>query len=407
MNRRLWSASSRYVLAALPMLPALAINVDWSGKTSAAWVLAAVAGIILAPVIIEASRHARSWYVGIFLMFVGVFGMYVNGLVAMKTASITSEDEKTRRKNENIRAEQASSQSSQTSQRRSELVKLAGEEPPEVYEQQLNQAIAANPGRWRSTVECNPLKTTLPESVTFCAGISAVKLKLQAAKDIKAIDNGPQVTGQATTSEDPFADNFPAFAAGFGVHVDKANATPHLNGSRSIWLELMDGVGPMAILLLWDVATGAARALAPGRKPPRPAPNPYPRSMLAELRERLAGRPMPPPAPPAEMSAPPPPPVDKRALRAKQAAERAADLQRRHDIFVADELETFNGVSMASGEPWRMWKARCAARREDAGDRRSFSLRLGKNFSHDPNSGRPRFLNVRAKPKAAQLTLVR
>jgi hypothetical protein len=54
-----------------------------------------------------------------------------------------------------------------------------------------------------------------------------------------------------------------------------------------------------------------------------------------------------------------------------------------------------------------MWKARCAARREDAVDRRSFSRWLGKNFTHDPNNGRPRFLNVRAKPKAAQLTLVR
>ena len=81
---------AKYILAALPMVPALAINIDWSGKTAPAWVLAAVFGIILAPVIIEASRHARPWYVGIFLLVVGVFGMYVNGLVAMKTASITN-----------------------------------------------------------------------------------------------------------------------------------------------------------------------------------------------------------------------------------------------------------------------------------------------------------------------------
>jgi hypothetical protein len=73
--------------------------------------------------------------------------------------------------------------------------------------------------------------------------------------------------------------------------------------------------------------------------------------------------------------------ADKRALHAQLAAERNADLQRRHDVFDADELETFNGVSMATDEPWRMWRARCAARREEAGDRRSFSLRLAARGS--------------------------
>ena len=40
------------------------------------------------------------------------------------------------------------------------------------------------------------------------------------------------------------------------------------------------------------------------------------------------------------------------------------------------------------------------------GDQRSFSLRLSKNFTHDQNNGRPRFLNVRAKTGKPNLRVV-
>lgn len=195
----------------------------------------------------------------------------------------------------------------------------------------------------------------------------------------------------AGPAEDPFADSFPVFAGGFGIKIDKAAATPHLNGVRSISLELLAAVGPMSILVLLSMMLEKIDRLPARVAPTMPRASPTAPTVAA---------------PPATTE-PPAPVLDPRELRRQQKEEKAADLQRRHDLFVADELETYSGVSMPTDEPWQMWRARRAARREDAGDQRSFSQRLRANFTHDPNNGRPRFLNVRAKVKATKLTVVR
>jgi hypothetical protein len=140
----------------------------------------------------------------------------------------------------------------------------------------------------------------------------------------------------------------------------------------------------------------------------------------------LAGRPTTPPKPPRQTGVPrganfrsrPLPTLGHRwtpgagprkSLRRKLKVvwSPPEDFQRRHDIFVADELEDANGCFMPTNQPWNMWQAHCAARREMAGSQCAFSRQLAKNFTHDHNHGRPRFLNVRAKQKAPKLSVVR
>lgn len=95
------------------------------------------------------------------------------------------------------------------------------------------------------------------------------------------------------------------------------------------------------------------------------------------------------------------------AQREQQRAARATGLQRRRDIFVADELEDAIGGSwMPTRDPWAMWQKRCAARGKDPGGQRSLTQRLAKNFTHDPKHGRPRLLNVRAKTGKHALRVV-
>jgi hypothetical protein len=76
--------------------------------------------------------------------------------------------------------------------------------------------------------------------------------KGKAAEEREKLD--ATVTGaapiEAPPAEDPFADSFPVFASGFGIKIDKAAATPHLNGVRSISLELLAALGPMSIFVL-------------------------------------------------------------------------------------------------------------------------------------------------------------
>jgi hypothetical protein len=95
------------------------------------------------------------------------------------------------------------------------------------------------------------------------------------------------------------------------------------------------------------------------------------------------------------------------SIRSPSKVDRDADLRRRRSAFIAEELEQFPGVFMMTAEPWAMWQKRCAMRGDEYGDQRSFSQHLREHFDHDPNNGRPRFLNVRAKQKAPKLSVVR
>ena len=45
-----------YILAALPMVPAMAVNVDWGGAAPIGWKAAAVAGIVLAALLLTRAR---------------------------------------------------------------------------------------------------------------------------------------------------------------------------------------------------------------------------------------------------------------------------------------------------------------------------------------------------------------
>jgi predicted secreted protein len=383
IKRRGFAILAKIILACAPMVPAIIINVDWSGRTPVGWMLASVAGIVLAACFIEGFRIAPKLEMRLFLLVCGLFGCYVNMLVAMKNASTASEDDRNARQTRILAANQASSQSSQSSQRRSALVVIAGETPSVTYAAQIQEAINRDIRKWESTAHCTDV--TAKASGTYCAEIASLEGKKSAAEEREKIDAAPTPIVEAPPSEDPFADRFPEFAAGFGIAIKRENATAHLNGVRSMWLEIMAAVGPMVILLICDII-GAGISLLPKLEPRQP-------KAKAETPILIQT-----PAIPIIVN-----PKDERA---KGAAERAADLQRRHEAFVADEMEVYSGVSMRSAEPWQMWKRRCTMRGEDAGDQRSFSQRLAKNFQHDHNHGRPRFLNVRAKQRAPAVRLV-
>jgi hypothetical protein len=201
-------------------------------------------------------------------------------------------------------------------------------------------------------------------STRFFSSVSAIWMIIRLISG-NVLDAEPAPILEAAPSEDPFADNFSAFAGVFGIEVRKEKVTPLLNGGRAFWLELMAALGPMAIRILLEKTEP--------RIPRRQAPEP-------ETAE---------------------PELDN-ALRRK---EQGDEQRRLHDIFVADNLETHNGAFMMTSEPWKLWQAFCWARGEHPGNQRSFTQRLGKNFRYDRNNNRPRFLHVRAKQKTPAVRL--
>lgn len=360
---------AKFILAPLPLIPAIVINIDWSGKTPLGWVLAAIAGIIIAAVFFEASRKVE-WHTVMPLVAAAFVGMYVNMSVAMKAASVASEDDRNAREIRILAANKASSQSSPSSQRRVALVAIAGETPSATYGSQIQEAINRDIRKWESTTHCTDV--TAKALGTYCAEIDALKGRKSAAEEREKIDAEAASIVEAPPSEDPFADDSSAFASGFGIEVNKEKVTPHLNGMRAIWLEVIAALGPMAILALLDKAESQTQL-------PNPDQEPKPIETI-----------------PAE------PALDPAALR---KLEEKAELQRHHDIFVADNLEMHSGSIMKTGDAWKLWKAFCAARGIQAGAQRLFTQRLRKNFPYHSNNNRPRFLNVRAKQKMPAIRL--
>ena len=260
---------AKHILAASPMVPALLVNVDWFGVTPLGWKLAAIFGIVVASLFIEASRHARPWHTALLLLCAGLFGCYCNMLLAMKNASHASEDDLHLRKTHNLAVSTASSQSSQWSVERLAAIKVArGDGPPEdglapvgAIEAGRRALIDGPASRWTKSQQCTDISADA--SKRFCAEVAKFDGRIAGAeeRDRLTVLLTPK-DGKAPTaekSEDPFAEDFPKFAAAFGVTVAKELATPHLNGVRAIWLELMAGLGYMAILLLWDLTAAAMR----------------------------------------------------------------------------------------------------------------------------------------------------
>jgi hypothetical protein len=404
MGSRIKLIFAKYIFASLAIWPALVINVDWTGGAGVGWTMAAIFGIVFASVMIEVSRH-QPWHVGAVLMLAGLFGCYCNMLVAMKSANHASEDEIHLRRLANFAANTASSQSSQwVAARDAALLVVQGDGKPaegwtpvESLEAARTTLINGPTSRWNHTDGCKVGVVQAGVSKTFCEAVGKLDARIAAAKtrDLQqAKIDAAAKTGTSTVKqvEDPFADGFPKFAAGFGVTVKPENATAHLNGTRAMWLELMAGLGFMALLAMWELAEAGITSVK-ARLEPRER---VPASSPAEARQG-------PEAPPVSKPA-----VDPKIAARERREAAAAHAQLLHDAYVVDRLEGTNGVAICSKEAWKLWDTYCRQRGEDpGGDRRAFKARMeASGFTYDLGSNRPRFLNVRAKPKKADLRVV-
>ena len=61
---------------------------------------------------------------------------------------------------------------------------------------------------------------------------------------------------------------------------------------------------------------------------------------------------------------------------------------------------------MSSAALGALWKSDCAESGADPGTAKAFSKRFRRYCQHDPNNGRPRYLNVREKTAQAPIGMV-
>lgn len=379
------------IVALVWLVPALMVNVDWSGNTPLSWNLAAAGSILCAALFIEGARLARSWTLSPTFLVAAIFLVLVNVQVAFEHAAHRSDDRSDHRKSAIIAAKKASSQRSQWSQGRTEAAIIAGERSPGSYEADIQAKILRDARRWQATHECDPLHTTAKDSMAFCAAIKELRSKKEAAErrdelDAKIADLDAKTDGaEVVTSVDPFSDGFASFMMMFGVKLSddvKHAISVNKDVMRSVALELIAALGPSAWLLM-------VNALASGQ-PQAPAPAP------------AAGRPAGPATRPERQSEPKPaasvagPPMDPPPVPVEDPFH----------AFVAEKLEDANGVTTKANTPWAAWQDWCRENGHPIGSQKAFGSKMKTRFAHDQNNNRPVYLNVRVKPATPALRVV-
>ena len=73
--------------------------------------------------------------------------------------------------------------------------------------------------------------------------------------------------------------------------------------------------------------------------------------------------------------------------------------------FVTRRIERCEGAAVAAGDLWRLWLEDCEAHGIEPGTQQAFGRAMKKRLAHDKNSGRPRYLGVRAKVEHAPAPL--
>lgn len=379
------------IVALAWLVPALMVNVDWSGETPLSWNLAAAGSILCAALFIEGARLARSWTLSPTFLVAALFLVLVNVQVAFEHATHRSDDRSDHRKSAIIAAEKASSQRSQWSQSRTEAAMVAGERTPDSYEADIQARILRDAKRWQATKECDPLHTTAGASMTFCSEVAELRSKKAAAEkrdelDAKIAELDAKTEGaEIVTSADPFADGFASFMMMFGVKLSddvKHAISVNKDVMRAVALELIAALGPSAWLLM-------VNGLVSGQSPaPAPAP--------------AAGRPAGPAARPERQ----PEPKPTASAAGPPVAPPPVPVEDPFHAFVAERLEDANGITTKANVPWAAWQEWCRENGHEIGSQKTFGGKMKTRFAHDQNNNRPVYLNVRVKPAAPALRVV-
>lgn len=363
------------VAAALCVLPAILINVDWSSATPLAWKVAPVGLILGAALFAEAARRAASWAVSPAFVALALLLMAVNTMTAFTNATHRTEGKRDDRSATIAAAEkqrsQWSQQWSQWSQGRAGAVKLAGETPAASIRADVEALIASDARRWQSTGKCDPLLTTAPASMSFCRQVASLRSRLAAAEQRDKFDallaqlaKAPATTAAPATA-DPFGENLGAVLGALGIQLSddgKRMLSTQRDILLAVALELLATFGPAAAFLIF----GHGKTAAPSHASARPV------------------------APAA-------------------AAVVAATPDTTPDVFAAfcaSRLEQVEDASIRAGDAWEAWLQWCSEQGIEPGTQKRFGSRMKLAFTHDRASNRPRYLGVRLKRHAPQLKVV-
>jgi len=348
-----------YVVATLPAVPALMVNVELARGKSAAWMAAAVVMVAMAAVAAEAGRLAPGWWQKIICALVAVVLTWCNILNAATNATNHSDQKSDHRRAIIAAAKDRETQVAAGRIRRAAQVAIAGEVPPATIEAEIAALTATNSGRWQATEQCSAARITVEPSRAFCADVGRLTAKLAAAKERDKIDAKLATLGTkgeeaepTPASADAYSENASLILSALGVEITedrKKVITASRDWLIALGIEIMAALGPMIVVIVitragrHTVAPVEPKPAAVVDPPERPAPNPIDDPVYA---------------------------------------------------FIATAFERKRGAYMKADDPWQLWLAHCAENSKPAGSQRAFGLAMKACHSWERNHNRPRYVNV-------------
>lgn len=351
------------VLAPLWLVPAFAINLDWSESASLPWNLAAAGSIAATALIFEAARHERNRLVLAGLVLFGAILLCANVANGFRNAVTRSGDASDHRRGDIEAALLASETRTRLNAAREEAVAIAGVAPAARFKADMESRKASDAPRWRATRGCDPAHITLSGSQAYCAGIATLRGKLEAAQRREQIDEQLAVLDlrreqapPSPTSADPFADAAAVAFTGAGFAVAPASVRMFFDALWAIIPEFMSAFLPAITLGLIGRRQGAPRA---------------PTSQLRAHAKR----------------------EEQGIIEAPATSDETDPFLR----YAADVLESAPGERTKAGEAYAAYKRWCAAQGSPPDTIQWFGRRMGKAFAFDDRNKRKVYLGVRLR----------
>ena len=364
-------------VAAVPIVPAVLINLDQAAGKGLAWTAFAIASVGAAALCVELVREARTWSGrGVWAVIAALF-LALNVANAIGNSAVHSGDVRDNRAA--IKADRLTiaSRIAALSHRRETLAAVAGEDTAEAIAAEAAAKKAEGATRWRATDGCSLDKITAGPSREFCASISRLEARKSAAEKRDAVDAElaevrKKDTGTAPSSADPQAESIAQFIEAFGFAVDahgREVIASSMDWGKGIGVEVLAAFLPAGLLSLLSK---------------RPAELPASPKIAAKRAEQE------PDTEPAQAPAP------------------VLDEDTEITAFFTRHLEPAQGSHVQPGPLFAAWVAHCTATGIEPGSAKAFSARVQRKVAYERNNGRPRYCHVRLREtQAPRLAVVR
>jgi hypothetical protein len=385
----------RFGLAALPLYPAIKINLDAAQGQGETWVAVGIAFVIFGALCIEHSLHAlrgRQAVTALLWSVLGVGFLALNGMNAIANlASHTDHSRDENRAKMQTAADISTQRTELTERRRAQAALAGGEASPESLEAEIKAAKASNSKLWQASFSCDPAWITRDETRKFCGKLGDLEAKKAAATKRDQIDaqlakltEKAEVKGEAPSTVDSFADAMADGLSAFGYEVNdktKLAIVRVRDWSKAIGVEVLAAFGPAALLGLFFRGVAPLPDTRPVRRP------------LSTNRAYFAA-----------------PFVDKSQKRriafswlTKKAEEKEPELDPAlpsdpMDRFILTCLEASDREDTPQKQIWSMWDQEAERLGVDKRSAKALSAKLrAHGFGYDRNKGRPLYIGVRIR----------